>query len=283
MNKSYLPFASAYATQNYLPAEEGILMAADSDFDYWYVDLSVHNDFVRNWDEQRIDNLKNLVAAHSVSPIFHGNYKIPLSSDVEELRQIAVSYVKREVELSGQFGSSLILHGSAIIEPRNVSFAKKQAMNNLLKSLKELVEYANQCNTEVWIENLSHYPDYRPFHYIFCCEEEYDFIFGSLDIPFFFDIGHANVNAKAPVERLITKYSNRIAGMSLSNNYGNKDQHYGIERGTLNYNGIIQVIIEAGWKGIIAFETREKSPAGSLNELKTVYSTVCNENKWVFA
>ncbi|WP_047249296.1 sugar phosphate isomerase/epimerase family protein [Chromobacterium subtsugae] len=281
-NFSYpgLPFCGGVAHQKYLSAEKGIEAAHAGGCSHWYVDGSLIGEMVGDWDEARVDNLKKLIRETGVQPIFHGNFKAPLGSDVEDFRAAAVCYVKKEVDIASKLGAPLIIHGGGIVEPKMIVQAKKNALNNYLKSIVELAEYAAERSVDLYLENLSNYKNYRPFHYVYTNEEEYDYILGNLpdfkNVFLFLDAGHANVGDGKPAE-VIRKYHHLIKGISFSNNNGMQDQHFGINDGTLDYKELISAIEQTGWKGLVAFETRNQSTETSLKELVALREVVAEQ------
>lgn len=265
--------ASAYAWQGYNVAEEGIIEAAEHGFDYWYVDGSVHSDFVTEWSPDRIQGLRDLIVQYSVKPIFHGNFKAPLSSDVEAIRRTAVKYTLDEINLCAEIDAKLVIHGSSIVEPRMVSYTKSLCLDQYLKSIEELNAHAEKLGVDIVLENLPNYPHYRPFHYIFTLDKEFEYILDRVDNKLFCDLGHANVNAELSVEDLIKKYASRISAISISNNDGLKDQHYALHKGTIDYKKVVEIMIERKWRGIVAFETRAVLPSKSISD----FSELCDE------
>lgn len=257
--------ATGFALQPYLMAEEGLNCALKNGYDYWYVDGSIYSEFPEHWNERRIENLVIQCTTHNIYPIFHGNFKIPLASDVDLLRLAAIEYAKKEIDLSSKLKSPLIIHGSVIVEPRTVKEAKKTALNNLIKSLNILKPYADEKGVTLWLENLSNYNSYRPFHYIATKAEEFDAILSRIEIKIFFDFGHANVNPEIPVETFFKQFSSQIAGVSLSNNDGKLDQHLKLSDGTINYTNVLQTMRDLQWRGIIGFETRNITPKAAIN------------------
>jgi L-ribulose-5-phosphate 3-epimerase len=267
---THLPFVTGYALQNYSCAEKGMLDAAENGYQYWYMDASLPSNIFKEWDSQRITNLIHHMELYLVKPILHGNYKVPLASDVDELRTAALQYTKKEIDLAAAFSAPLIIHGGVIVEPRQMNTIKKEALNNFLYSIDELASYALKKNVSIYLENLSNYKNYRPFSYIFTHDEEFDYLLSRSDLSFFLDIGHANIGNESPQE-IFRKYASRIVGMSFSNNNGQQDQHLSLRRGSIDYEQLILCIAACEWKGIIAFETRDESPRGSIHELNQIY------------
>ena len=267
---SEVPFCTGVAHQKYLSAEKGIRTAFESGCTHWYIDGSLAGEMVENWNDERIDNLNRQIQETNVKPIFHGNFKAPLGSDVEALRAAAVDYVKKEIDIASRLEAPLIIHGSAIVEPRMVVMAKKIGLDNYLKSIIELSEYATCKSTDIYLENLSNYVNYRPFHYIFTHEAEYAYILERLlghdNIFLFLDAGHANIEDGRPAD-VVRKYHRLIKGISFSNNNGVQDQHLGIHDGCCDYRDVINAIVETEWQGLVAFETRNQSAQAALREL----------------
>lgn len=271
--KNSLPFSSGIAMQEYHCAEDGIIAASNNNCTHWYIDGSLPTDSIDTWTGQRIENIKEMIGIYRVQPIFHGNFKVPLASDVEQLRRAAIEYTKAEIDISHKLSASLIIHGGGIVEPRLVKQAKRKALANYLLSVSELAEYAMDKNVTLHLENLSDYQNYRPFHYIFTHMEEFDFVFNAIsrfnNVDFFLDIGHANICGGEPV-KVIKKYHKIIKGLSFSNNDGLRDLHLGIKNGIIDYDEIINAIIKCNWTGIVVFETRGRSVEQSISDVKSI-------------
>lgn len=272
--KYNMPFVTSYALQEYHSAENGLIEAKKANYTHWYIDGSLEENIPEKWDRERITALQNKIQQSKVRPIFHGNYRVPLASDVEILRKTAIEYVKKEIDLAHCFNSPVIIHGGAIVEPRLINKAKKIALDKYLDSIQVLVEYGEAKNIDIYLENLSNYKDYKPFHYIFTHADEFEYIFSRItNVKFFLDIGHANICDGMPVE-IIRKYHHKIVAMSFSNNDGKRDQHLRLKNGTIDYRQIISAILACRWKGMIAFETRGISAVQSVYDLFNLYQEV---------
>lgn len=273
-NEILIPFVTGYAEQEYLRAEDGILSAKEQACNYWYIDGSIDSEMPCYWSKKRIDALLKLIAIYGIKPIFHGNFKSPLASDVEEIRKAAVDYTKKEIDLACWLNAPLIIHGSVVVEPRLIRKVKQIAIENYVRSVSELFEYALQREVDLYLENLCNYKNYRPFHYIFTHTEEIAYVLSKLEgVYLFLDIGHANVCDGNPID-LIQSYHEKIIGMSFSNNDGNYDQHLGLDKGKINYEEIVKAILKNHWSGIIGFETRGKSTRESISDLTKIYQRV---------
>lgn len=272
-----LPFVNALAHQKYLIAEKSIIEAVQSHCTHWYLDGSLYEDMVDKWNDIRVQQLKDMIITHNCKPIFHGNFKAPLASDVLNFSEAAISYVKKEIDLCSKINAPLIIHAGAIVEPRAVLRAKKVGLQNYARAVKILSEYASLKNVTLLLENLSNYKNNRPFHYLFTNYEEYEYIFTQIEkcnisnVFLFFDVGHSNVGNQ-DTTKVFTDFNYYIKGISLSNNDGSKDQHREIMTGSLNYYELVEAILKTRWYGLVAFETRGINTRNALSQLEIIYN-----------
>lgn len=275
--KHEIPFVLGLAHQKYLKAEDGIIDAHNSGCSHWYIDGSLHGEMIQDWDEQRLYSLKKQIQKLSCKPIFHGNFKAPLASDVKVFTDAAIEYVKKEIDICEKLQAPLIVHAGAVVEPKAILSVKDIGLNNFINSVRKLSEYAQSKGVDLYLENLSNYKHYRPFHYLFTNIDEYSKVFKQLsdcnNVYFFFDVGHSNIGNDNTLE-VFEKFHNKIKGISLSNNNGQQDQHLPITMGELNYNDIIKSILKHKWQGLVAFETRGISTRDTLLELQKCYERV---------
>lgn len=264
-------YMTGAAQQNYLKAEQGALEAAAQGYSHWYIDGSLPGERPADWTASRIDALHETMQRLGVKPIYHGNFKAPLGSDVRELGGAALDYIKREVDLSASLGGApVIVHGGGIVEPRLVIEARRMGLTMLIDNLRELVDYANQRNVEIWLENLSNYTRFHPFYYICVTEDEYAEVLDSVPgLKFFFDVSHAHVNEGNPVE-VFERLHQHVVGMSFSDNKGERDSHFPLGRGTLDYPGLVEAMHKHEWRGLIGFETRGSTLSDSLAYLNNL-------------
>ncbi|WP_252979221.1 hypothetical protein [Pseudomonas cyclaminis] len=84
-----VPFCTGVAHQKYLAAEKGLDTAIEGGCTHWYIDGSLFGEMVDDWTDERIASLQVQIAATGVKPVYHGNFKAPLGSDVEAFRVAA--------------------------------------------------------------------------------------------------------------------------------------------------------------------------------------------------
>lgn len=271
---SELPFATGVAVQRYLPAEEGLFAARQEGCSHWYVDASLESDMPHNWSQSRSRNLAANAGEQGLAPILHGNFRAPLASEIPEVRAAAQQYVRTEIDLAARIGATaLIIHGGAFVEPRPTKAQREAALERFLAVLSDTVREAAEQGVTIWLENLSYYPRFRPFSYVFTREADFGVAVAEIpDIKFILDVGHANVNQSAALPTF-EGFASSIAALSLSNNSGNQDSHLALPEGTLSILGIVEAIRSRGWSGIIAFETRNESVTAGVEHLERIWAS----------
>jgi L-ribulose-5-phosphate 3-epimerase len=258
-------FMTGAAQQRYLSAEDGIVTAARNGYSHWYIDGSLDGEHPQDFPPARVDRIRELMAELQMRPIFHGNFKVPLGSDVAELGKAAIQYIRREVDLCCALdGAPLIVHGGGIVEPRLVVEARKRGLHGLIDGLKAVASYAAEKNVPIWLENLSNYTEFHPFYYIYTNSDEYELVLESVpSVSFFLDVSHSNVNDGNPVA-VFERFNRRIIAMSFSDNEGVRDSHLPLGNGNLDYAGLVRSMLHHKWHGIIGFETRGSELRHSL-------------------
>lgn len=269
--KNWPHYMQAAAQQNYLNAETGLLEAHRQGYSHWYIDGSLEGERPGDWPQTRLDALNAQIARLGVKPVYHGNFKAPLGSDVAQLREAALAYAKREVDLCQALGGApLIVHGGGVVEPRLVREARRLGLLGLIVNLRALVAYAAERGVEVWLENLCNYTRFHPFYYICTTEDELVQVVEAVPgLRVFLDVSHAFVNGGDPVAFLDACVS-RVAGMSFSDNNGDRDSHFPLGRGSMDYAALVERIRVHDWRGMIGFETRGGTLADALDHLNAL-------------
>lgn len=264
-------FMKAAAQQNYLSAEAGLLLARQEGYSHWYIDGSLEGERPADFDPPRVHALNRLILESGIKPIYHGNFKAPLGSDVKALANSALDYVKQEVDLCQALGCrSLIVHGGGVVEPRLVREACSIGLVNLIDNLQQLVAYGKQQGVDIWLENLCNYTRFHPFYYICTTEDEVETVLTAVPgLHLFLDVSHAYVNGGDPLS-FFNKFNHRIKGMSFSDNKGDRDSHSPLGRGTLDFTGLISAVKRTQWQGTIGFETRGSTLMDSVNFLNAL-------------
>lgn len=265
---SWPDFMAAAAQQDYLDAESGLARALQQGYSHWYVDGSLHGERPEDFPPARLDALLERMQQTGMRPIYHGNFKSPLGSDVPALAAAALHYACREVDVCARLGGApLIVHGGGVVEPRLVADVRQAGLDQLIANLRALVAYAAARGVEVWLENLSNYTRFHPFYYICTTPDEIATVLEQVPgLHLFFDVSHAYVNGGDPVA-MFQRFHRRIVGMSFSDNNQDRDAHLPLGAGTLPFDALVAAIHTARWRGMVGFETRGGTLADSVHLL----------------
>lgn len=267
---STLPFCTGVAQQKHLGAEKGLQAAVKADCTHWYIDGSLYGEMAEDWTEARIVSVQALIAKTSIKPLFHSNFKAPLGSDVEAFRAAAVEYVKKEIDIASRLDAPLIIHGGCIVEPKITLTAKKLVLEQYLNSVQELAQYAECKGTDIYLENLSSYVNYR----IFTDEAQYAFVFERLqahrNLYFFLEAGHNNIENGLPAA-VVRNYHALIKGISFSSSHGVQGLHVSTDDVNCDYTDVVQAIVETNWKGLVTFDTHNQTVKAALADLELKY------------
>lgn len=180
---------------------------------------------------------KSFVEDDSLIKYIHGpTVDLNLASINPGIRKESVRQILRTVDLASFIGGSVItIHPGKIgrIDKR----IRKAAVDYLIDSINEIMDYADELSVKVAVENM-------PFRDSFLGNsvEELEFIQSSTGCFLTIDVGHANT-CKCPADFLDLK---NIGYCHLNDNDGIKDKHYSLGKGSLDLN-----ILKSIDKGII--------------------------------
>ncbi|KID55347.1 xylose isomerase [Pseudoalteromonas luteoviolacea] len=272
INKLKLPpFMSGSVIQQYHVAEEGMMHAYNHGYTHWYIDGANEQDAPRNWSDERIEKLREKMAELNVKPVYHGNFKAPLASDVVEIRRAAQKFLRDEIDLAAKLGAPLILHGGGIVEPRYVKQALSEALDGYVETVSEAKAYADEVGCELWLENLSNYQRFHPFYYVFTNIHHYRYVLDRVPgVKMLFDVCHESVGGGDPVA-VFNEIHDRVAAFSFSDTDGERDSHWPLGMGTIDFQGLIDAVVKNNWEGPIAFETRDVEPTENINYVNELF------------
>jgi L-ribulose-5-phosphate 3-epimerase len=160
------------------------------------------------------------------------------------------------------------------VDPRPTESGRWSALQRFIAIMEKTLALAENLGVEVWIENLSHYPRFRPFTYVFTRYTDFAVVHEHLPTAkFILDVGHANVNQRPPLQ-LFRDYPQAISAISVSDNDGKADSHLGLGRGCAPIEELVATIMETNWHGVVAFETRGAAVSDGVEALEAHVASV---------
>lgn len=269
-----LPFAKGSTIQKATPFDESIELAKKEGATHIYIEGSSKTDNVDTWTEEKIVNSLEVLSANSLRAIYHGNYRNPIAHEIPQIRAAALSYMKKEVDIAARLGAPLIVHGSSLFTHSNRDALRRDALLSFAEEVNKLSEYALSKGVDIWLENLEHYSDKRPFYTLFSRCEEYEVVLNNVhdSVRMILDFGHENISSSEPWETF-EKFCSRISAISVSNNNGAVDSHAMLHKGNANFENLIEAIVRNKWAGHITVETK----AGGISEAEEYLMNSYNE------
>ena len=214
------------------------------------------------------DEIVKLLERFKQKPIGHTAYWIDLASDYDYIRHAWIDEAIREIKIARKLGIDLI-NFHANVNGMFYGEKRKIVLDNLIKSLREIVSRAKEFNVDVMLENTPlsngiHNVD--EFKYII---DSVEMLFVHLDIPHAFTSGGMN-----SVIDYINTFRDKIIHIHWHDNHGQKDEHLPIGQGFIDHQKAIKVLKDIGYDRTITLEvfTNSSDAKSSADQLRTIWS-----------
>jgi len=191
-----------------------------------------------------------------------------LCSDYDYVRHAWILEAMREIRTVRMVGVDLInfhanLNGMFYGEKRKI------LLDNLIKSLREIVRYAEKRKIKVMLENVplsNGIHDVVEFKYII---DNVASLFVHLDIPHAFTSGGMN-----SILNYINTFRDKIIHIHWHDNHGTKDEHLPIGEGLVDHEKAVRALKDINYDRTITLEVFTNSTAAktSADKLKIIWS-----------
>jgi sugar phosphate isomerase/epimerase len=239
------------------------------DLNFEYVEIGIEgpegNPGIIN---KRKDEIAKLLEKFRQKPIGHTAYWIDLGSDYEYIRHAWILEAIREIKTARKMGIDLI-NFHANINGMFYGQKRKIVLDNLVKSLREIVNQAKKYKVDVMLENV---PFSNGIHNV----DEFKYIidnvatlFVHLDIPHAFTSG-----GMAAVADYINTFRDKIIHIHWHDNHGKRDEHLPIGEGFIDHQKAVKALKDTGYDGTITLEvfTADSNDAkSSADKLRTMW------------
>jgi sugar phosphate isomerase/epimerase len=214
------------------------------------------------------DEIARLLQKFKQKPIGHTAYWIDLCSDYDYVRHAWILEAMREIRAARAVGIDLInfhanLNGVFYGEKR------KSLLDNLVRSLREIVRYAEKRKIKVMLENVplsNGIHDVVEFKYII---DNVASLFVHLDIPHAFTSG-----GMKSVLNYINTFGDKIIHVHWHDNHGSKDEHLPIGEGLVDHEKAVRALKDINYDRTITLEvfTNSNDAKSSADKLKVIWS-----------
>jgi sugar phosphate isomerase/epimerase len=216
---------------------------------------------------KRNDEIVKLLQVFKQKPIGHTAYWIDLGSDYDYIRHAWILEAIREIRIARKVGIDLInfhanLNGMFYGEKRKI------VLDNLIKSLREIVSHAKKSKVHVMLENA---PLSNGIHNI----DEFKYIIDNVTTLFVhLDIPHAFTSGgMESVIDYINTFRDRIIHIHWHDNHGKRDEHLPIGEGLIDHQKAIKALKDIDYDRTITLEvfTNSNDAKSSANQLRTMW------------
>jgi sugar phosphate isomerase/epimerase len=239
------------------------------DLNFDYAELGIEGP---EGNPQIINKKKNeiskLLQKFKQKHIGHTAYWIDLCSDYDYVRHAWILEAMREIRTVKMVGIDLInfhanLNGMFYGEKRKI------LLDNLVKSLREIVRYAEKRKIKVMLENVplsNGIHDVVEFKYII---DNVRPLFVHLDIPHAFTSG-----GMKSVLNYINTFGDKIIHIHWHDNHGTKDEHLPIGEGLVDHEKAVRALKDINYDRTITLEvfTNSNDAKSSADKLKIIWS-----------
>jgi len=209
-----------------------------------FVDLTLEPPAAAVWKVD-LGELRRILLDHGLPVVGHTAYYLPLCSPFESIRKAAVQELKSCIEAFADLGAAWM----NIHPDRNVPMHdRKWVIERNILSLRELLDFAEECGVGLMIENLP-----GEFNTLAQLSQLLDPL-PSLGLHL--DIGHANLMVeKNTTTEIIESYGSRLRHVHLHDNKGGTaDLHLALGSGNLDLPKHIRTLKQCGYDGTITLE-----------------------------
>ena len=214
------------------------------------------------------DEIVKLLQKFKQKPIAHTADWIGLASDYDVIRHAWINEAIREIRTAKKLGIDLI-NFHANVNGMFYGENRKIILDNLIKSLREIVSHANKSNIAIMLENTPlsigiHNVD--EFKYII---DNVPDLFVHLDIPYAFTSG----GIKSVIDYIQT-FRDKIIHIHWHDNHGKKDEQLPIGEGLIDHQKAVDALRDIGYNGTITLEvfTNNSDAKSSANLLRNIWS-----------
>jgi sugar phosphate isomerase/epimerase len=201
-------------------------------------------------------------------PIAHTAYWIDLASDYDIIRHAWINEAIREIRITRRLGIDLI-NFHANINGMFHGENRKIVLDNLIKSLREIVNQANKSKITVMLENTPLSNGIHNVHEFKYIVDNVPNLFVHLDIPHAFTSG-----GMRSVIDYINTFRDKIIHIHWHDNHGQKDEHLPIGEGFIDHQKAVNALKNIGYNGTITLEvfTNSNDAKSSANKLRNMWS-----------
>lgn len=194
-------------------------------------------------DQLNCGKIRTALKKSKLGVVGHTAYYFPIASPIKSLRETSVKEIIKCMKILKKIGAEKINIHPDFRHPH--FFSTRDVLGFNIESLGKIVAAGKTSGLDVMLENLN--SDIAFLDEIFSVIPE---------LKFHFDLGHANLlPGECSAEKILLKFSGRLAHVHLSDNKGGYDDlHIPLGTGNIDWEKALTALKKTGYDGTITLE-----------------------------
>ena len=211
----------------------------------------------------------DLIGQFDSPPIGHTAWWMDFSSLYEVEWMAWITEAKKCIDVASDLNIKLLnFHSHSIYMKPKYGTYRILALNNFVKSLKEIIKYAEDAGVQVMIENTSGQEEISSL-------KDYSYVINKLPhAKVHLDVGHAfTQGGMKALGNFIRTFDKRITHSHFSDNHGHFDEHLPVGKGEIDFKSLVGMLKKIKYNRTITFEvfTSRKDAAASMKKIKELW------------
>jgi sugar phosphate isomerase/epimerase len=217
-------------------------------------------------NSRRVKTLKEVAKSHDLELTVHAPFvDINIASPSPALRRTILKRLEKSVSYAGKLGCRLwVFHPGQRTGVSHFYPGLDWQLN--IESMHSLLKTARKHEVDIAIENVP-----EPFPFLMKSVEDFSHFYDEFDddLGLVLDVGHANINRQ--IKDFMTRFSEKIVHVHVSDNDGTSDAHLGIGYGTIDWEGVADALKKVEYNNVIMLESTDHVEE-SLQTLRKLFS-----------
>lgn len=221
--------------------------------------------------EKKINEIKAEIKKRNIFIVGHTAWYLEIGCQYEEIRKAYVEEMKKEMILAKRLGCTKVnLHSHCQGMYIRDEKSKKVIINNYIKSLRELVAYANKIGIRLMLENSGERGEITKFEDIKKIIDNVPGLYCHMDL------GHVFIwDGMKGIEKYLKTFKNKLIHIHMHDNNGKQDEHIAIGKGKIDYKKVYKWIKEINYNNTITLEVFGKDRKAAVNSMSTLRKNLC--------
>jgi sugar phosphate isomerase/epimerase len=238
------------------------------------LDLIREHSFVESFTAKRIAGINNMAKKYGMSLSLHIPYTVNPADEIPMIRKANVEYFRKCILLAARLKATHVTtHVGFYIGLSSWKEKRKQSLDRLALSLKELLPMCRKYGVCLALENVNPMPEGSEFFYLGDNIGDLEYLYSQDNSPylkFCLDTGHANTNEGSVA--YLKKFGDRLVSVHFHDNKGKLDEHLAIGDGTINWKNLVSELKKMKFCGPFVSEVFTSTPQEAREGLERYFS-----------